>query len=56
MSAFSTIKSHKDIRGNKAADRLANRGAEIDEGHRFVVERGSSEHRTATRDEHKDNG
>ena len=42
------------VRGNEAADKLANRGAEISEGHRFV-ERGSAEP-TREYEEHKDNG
>ena len=42
---------HRD-KGNEAADKLANMGAEIEEGHR-IVERGSAE---PTREEHKDNG
>ena len=45
------VKSHTGNRGNEAADKLANRGAEI-EGQRFV-ERGSPE---PPRNEHKDNG
>ena len=44
--------SHTGIRGNQAADKLANMGADIEEGHR-VVERGSAE---PAREEHKDNG
>ena len=48
------VRSHTGNRGNDAADRLANMGAEIGEGHR-VVERGSSEPPRG-RDEHKDNG
>ena len=46
------VKSHTGERGNEAADKLANMGADIEEGHR-VVERGSAE---PTREEHKDNG
>ena len=45
---------HTGIRGNKAADKLANMGAAIEEGHR-IVERGSTEPPRG-RDEHKDNG
>ena len=51
------VKSHTNrtgIRGDEAADKLANMGAAIEEGHR-VVERGSTEP-SRERNEHKDNG
>ena len=41
-----------DLFAPKAADKLANMGADIEEGHR-VVERGSAE---PAREQHKDNG
>ena len=44
--------SHTGVRGNEAADKLANMKADIEEGHR-LVERGSAE---PAREEHKDNG
>ena len=46
------VKSHTGVRGNEAADKLANRGAEIEEGHP-IVERGSTEPPPG---KHKDNG
>ena len=48
------VRSHTGNRGNEAADKLANMGAEIEEGHR-VVERGSAEPPPA-QEEHIDNG
>ena len=45
------VRSHTGNRGNDAADRLANMGAAIEEGHR-IVERGSAEPPHG----HKDNG
>ena len=36
------VRSHTGNRGNEAADKLASRGADIEEGHR-VVERDSAE-------------
>ena len=48
------VRSHTGNRGNEAADKLANMGAEIEEGHR-VVERGSAEP-PPTQEEHIDNG
>ena len=48
------VRSHTGNRGNEAADKLAKRGAEIEEGHR-VVERGSQEP-TSDKNEYKDNG
>ena len=47
-------KKYTGNRGNEAADKLANMGAEIEEMHR-VVERGSAEP-PQTQEEHKDNG
>ena len=46
------VKSHTGVRGNEAADKLANRGADIEEGHP-IVERGSTE---PPPERHKDNG
>ena len=46
--------AHGQSRCNEAADKLANMGAEIEEGHR-VVERGSAEPPPA-QEEHIDNG
>ena len=52
ICAWPNARSHTGTRGDEAADKLANMGAEIEEGHR-IVERGSAE---PPRDEHKDNG
>ena len=45
------VRSHTGNRGNEAADKLANMGAEIEEGHR-IVERGSAEPPPTHEEEH----